>query len=321
MVAAEVPPEDARYITSLATLGQLGLTLNARNLELLFRRFASNALTEVQELGREMYNQVKDIAPSIIIFTNPTPLDRDTYGELKAQAIGIGVGRKREEEKEVSLVDVSKNADELLVAAILHTASNASFKSCLSTAKKMSKKKKEELVKTSMKNMEFFDSNIREFEYPEFTFEIILSSACFGQLKRHRMATLTCQDYDPILGVTVPQTIIDKGLEKEFRKIIKLTEAAYKTIYKKNQKAAPYILTGAHRKRVLFKCNARELYHISRLREDKHAQWDIQNISRDMSALAKKAMPLTMLTIGGKDSYPEIYEKAFGKKPKMMPQY
>jgi thymidylate synthase ThyX len=32
--------EDARYIVSLATQGQLGLTLNARNLELLIRRFA-----------------------------------------------------------------------------------------------------------------------------------------------------------------------------------------------------------------------------------------------------------------------------------------
>jgi hypothetical protein len=40
-----------------------------------------------------------------------------------------------------------------------------------------------------------------------------------------------------------------------------------------------------------------------------------------MSALAKKAMPLTMFFIGGKDSYPAIYEKQFGKKPKVMPLY
>src|SRR3989339_327240 len=32
-VSANVPPEDARYATSLTTLGQLGMTLNARNLE------------------------------------------------------------------------------------------------------------------------------------------------------------------------------------------------------------------------------------------------------------------------------------------------
>lgn len=33
--------EDARYIVSLATEGQLGMTINARNLEFLIRRFAS----------------------------------------------------------------------------------------------------------------------------------------------------------------------------------------------------------------------------------------------------------------------------------------
>ena len=169
--------------------------------------------------------------------------------------------------------------------------------------------------------MEFYDTNIREFEYPEFTFEISLSAACFGQLKRHRMATLTSKQYEPKLGVVIPNTITDKGLENEFIKVTKETEAAYNRISKKVGSSAQYILTNAHKKKVLFKSNARELYHISRLREDKHAQWDIQNNTREMSKLAKSVMPLTMLTIGGKDSYPEIYEKAFGKKPKMIPIY
>ena len=54
---------------------------------------------------------------------------------------------------------------------------------------------------------------------------------------------------------------------------------------------------------------------MSRLREDTHAQWDIQNITRQMTALAKESMPLTMMFIGGKDGYPEVYESHFGKKP------
>src|SRR5512139_543894 len=41
--------EDARYIVSLATEGQLGMTINARNLELLIRRFAAKELAEVLE--------------------------------------------------------------------------------------------------------------------------------------------------------------------------------------------------------------------------------------------------------------------------------
>jgi hypothetical protein len=83
--------------------------------------------------------------------------------------------------------------------------------------------------------------------------------------------------------------------------------------------AADYVLTNAHRRRALLKVNARELYHISRLREDATAQWDIRDLSAKMSALAKKAMPLTCLLLGGKDKYPNIYKKAFGRSPKVLP--
>jgi thymidylate synthase ThyX len=219
--------------------------------------------------------------------------------------------------KEVDLVDHTPEADLKLLAALLHTSTNQSFRDCLKKVYTMSGEKKREIIKTALKNMEFFDSTLREFEFVDLTFELVVSSACFGQLKRHRMATMTCQPYDPSLGVTIPKALDRSACSP----IIKKTEAAYQTIFAKVPLAAPYILTGAHRKRVLFKCNARELYHISRLREDEHAQWDIQKIAREMSELAKGVMPLTMLTIGGKDAYPGIYEKLFGKKPKTLPLY
>ena len=55
------------------------------------------------------------------------------------------------------------------------------------------------------------------------------------------------------------------------------------------------------------KINARELYHLSRLREDAHAQWDIKNISGQMVELAKKAAPITTFLICGKDKFSEVY--------------
>jgi hypothetical protein len=61
------------------------------------------------------------------------------------------------------------------------------------------------------------------------------------------------------------------------------------------------------------------LYHISRLREDATAQWDIRRTAVEMSRLAREAMPLCCLLIGGKDSYPELYEDIFGKSPKFLP--
>jgi thymidylate synthase ThyX len=127
------------------------------------------------------------------------------------------------------------------------------------------------------------------------------------------------QDYDPVLGITIPQAIKDVKLEREFKDIVNKTEELYAQMKPSLGGAAQYILTNAHRRRVLLTVNARELYHISRLREDAHAQWDIQQVSAEMSALAKKKMPLTMMLIGGKDRYPEIYKKVYGVSPKLLP--
>ncbi|MBU1027221.1 MAG: FAD-dependent thymidylate synthase [Candidatus Margulisbacteria bacterium] len=320
MVGKGIEPEDARYITSLATLGQVGQTINARNLEFLFRRFASNPLAEVRQIGSQMYKLVEKIAPSIILFTQANEFDEKTYLELRTKngELGKKSGKGKEE---VVLADSSKDADNKLLAALLHSSTNLPYKKCLSKAKKMTELEKKELIKTSFKYAEFYDRPLREFEYVDLTYDLIVSAACFGQLKRHRMATITVQPYEPKLGVTIPDGVKKTGMEDQFNQIINITNKAFAKIAIKNSLAAQYVLTNAHRRRVLIKTNTRELYHISRLREDKHAQWDIQQISVKMTELAKEVMPLSMMLIGGKDRYPEIFESVFGKKPRVLPEF
>ena len=49
--------------------------------------------------------------------------------------------------------------------------------------------------------------------------------------------------------------------------------------------------------------NAREMYHISRLREDIHAQWDIRETAERMVKLGKEVMPLALMLTAGKDAF------------------
>jgi flavin-dependent thymidylate synthase len=321
MVGKGIEPEDARYITSLATQGQVGQTINARNLEFLFRRFASHPLSEVRRLGKEMFKLVEPIAPSIILFSEANDYDQKTYPEIQKGLEGLRGQKKSKKAKEVTLEFYTKNADDVLIASLIHTSSDQSFNKCLKQANGMGQEEKKELVRTCSKYAEFYDRPQREFEYVDLTYSLVISAAGFGQLKRHRMASITTQSYDPSLGVTIPGSIKEAGMEAEFKHVINITNKAHEKISAKDPLAAQYVLTNAHRRRVLIKVNARELYHISRLREDSHAQWDIRRISRQMTALAAEVMPITMLFIGGKDSYPDIYQSHFGKKPKMTPEH
>ncbi|HOW35208.1 MAG TPA: FAD-dependent thymidylate synthase [Candidatus Omnitrophota bacterium] len=310
--------EDARYITALATESQVGMTVNARNFELLLRRFASHPLAEVQALGRMLFEQISEVAPSIVIFHEANDRDAKTYPQLRELAGSItGKSAGKRKGKEVELVEYTQDADTIVAASLLHASTNRSYKECRSIAKKLSLTKKKKLFETALQNMQFYDSMLREFEYANLTFNVVLSAACFGQLKRHRLMTLTTQPYDINLGVTIPDSIKEIGMEAHFKEIIDETNKVYKAIQKEIPLAAPYVLTNAHRRRVLLRLNARELCHVSRLREDAHAQWDIQNVARAMSKEAKRVMPLTCSLVGGKDKYNELYKKMYGHLPKV----
>jgi len=323
--------EDARYCVSLATLGQLGMTANARNLEFLIRRLASKDLEEIRNLNQKIYARAKKVAPSIMLFTEASDYDSKTYKNLeetaKAITLGLdkhknGVGKRRRDRGEhepVRLVDHTVDGDTKLVATLLHTSTKDPYEECLTMAEALKAPQRKELCKTAFEHMEFFDGVLREFEHVDLTFALEISATCFAQLKRHRMATLTAQPYNLNLGVTVPPSIREIGAEKDFLDVIDRTEDCYKTLVDSLSMGAEYILTNAHRRRVLFKVNARELYHISRLREDTTAQWDIRHVVSRMSQKAKEVMPLTFLLIGAKDSYPELYKKLFSKPPKFDP--
>ena len=317
--------EDARYVVSLATCGQLGMTLNGRNLELLIRRFASKGSAELREFNSQILRLAKEVAPSIILFTEAGASDSRALVDIREEFSRLGVGTAQPEylrakkKRDIALVDWTLDADEKVLASLDHATSGESYDICRLRAGTMTIGQKKSVFKAALGRMEFFDFPLREFEFADLTFELVVSASCFAQLKRHRMATLTSQPYDPGLGVSVPPSVKEIGARSEFMEIIKRTDEAYGALKRAIGAAADYVLTNAHRRRVLLKVNARELYHISRLREDATAQWDIRNLAARMSSLAKKVMPLTCLLLGGKDVYPEIYRRIFGRPPAMTP--
>ncbi len=331
--------EDARYAVSLATEGQLGMTANARNLELMIRRFAAHPLAEVRALGRLLHDEAKQAAPSIVLFTEATAFDAETYGALAEQARAAGltvggaeragrpgrgpgrageapiaeVGRTgRPDAPSVRLVSATPDGDDRVLAALLHSVSGRPLAACLASARKLPRRRRRALFLTVFERMAFHDFPPREFEHADLTFELTLSASAFAQLKRHRMATLTAQAYDPALGVTLPPSIAEAGLGDDFLGLIGRTEEAYGRIARAcGAGPAAYVLTNAHRRRALLKLNLRELYHVARLREDATAQWDIRAIAAGMTAEARRAFPLAAMMMGGKDAFPALRAAAF----------
>jgi flavin-dependent thymidylate synthase len=305
--------EDARYVIALATETQLGLTINARNLELMLRRLAAHSLIEAQGFSRSLFEATRHIAPSLIRYTEATAYDRLTRQALKniVSSLDAAPGAPETDVDDVLLVWATPDADNRVLACLLHSSWDRTMAQCLDMVSRMNHQEKERLIKMTLQHMQVHDQMLREFEHVDLLFELTVSASCFAQLKRHRMATLTCQDYDPALGVTVPPAIADVGMDRQFLDVITRTHELHDRVRKAAPAAAAYTLTNAHRRRVALKVNARELNHIARLRADSHAQWDIRQVTEKMLSLGRQVMPLTLLLATGKDGFHNRYKALF----------
>lgn len=309
--------EDARYIISLATETQLGMTVNARNLELMIRRLAACPLVEAHEYSRRLYDATKGVAPSLVRYTEPTAYDLETGEALRAEAAGIIAERAADSpgsDTPVHLIDATPEADDKVAASLLHSASLLPLSRCREIAAGMDRAQKEALIRTALQRMKAYDAAPREFEQVGLLFELTISATCFAQVKRHRMATLTVQEYNPALGVTIPPAVREIGMEGPFREICARTEEIWERIRRASPAAAAYILTNAHRRHVAMRVSARELYHLARVRADRHAQWDIRETALQMVAAGRKVMPLTLMLAAGKDGFDALCARTFAEQ-------
>ena len=329
--------EDARYALSLAIQGQVGVSFNARTLEHAIRNMRYSELSEVRELSKKLYKLGSKTAPSLIILSDPREFKKQFKTELKDDSFRYTKQNLREAVKSIikerkntshpylnpqtieegnAKLFSTNNIDKNIAAALIHNNSDLSFRDSYKLASNMLTpniyNRGEDFFKQALQYISEFDALPREFEFSgDLKYEIIVSASNFAQLKRHRLMTLLSQDYNPKLGYTIPESIKKTGMGGELIKVLDQSTELYKNFKEKYNKTAEYCLTNAHRRRVLVSVNPRELYHISRLREDKHAQWDIRDTAHNMLQLAKQQAPLTFMLACGKDKFEEVRKEVY----------
>ena len=138
------------------------------------------------------------------------------------------------------------------------------------------------------------------FEFGDLIFEITCSASCYAQIKRHRMASILISDYLVESGNVIPQLVKEVKLEKEMQKLIEKSNLLYAKMQNIKLGLGNYVLSNSHKRNILLKMNFREVYHFSRLRSDKHAQWEIREISQEMDKILKEKFPLIAEFLNGK---------------------
>ncbi len=288
--------EDARYMLALATETQMGMTINARSIAKLLRRLDAMDLEEAKDLKQEIETQVKEIAPSLIRYTTADEYEKSF---LKA----IPSLKENDNYNQINLVKATPNGDDEIIKALAFEKYGYPADHLNNWVEELDIQTKEQIFTDLFANMKSFHSAPRAFEVVDFTFELSMSSCCFGQLKRHRMSTILRSSYNPNYGYVIPSLIKKIGVDSEIKIVLKAVEELYEKMEALKKGLGNYILTNAHRLNVIFKANLREMYHFSRLRSDIHAQWEIREISNQLEKMIKEQVPLAAKVMMGKDEF------------------
>ncbi|HDS03317.1 MAG TPA: FAD-dependent thymidylate synthase [Firmicutes bacterium] len=298
--------EDARYILSLATTSQMGMTVNARNLEYILRKLAASPRFELQKLGEMLYRLVRDIVPSLVVFHEPGEYDLKPWkGRFSVKAERLEPGPET-----VRLISRTNDGEDKVIAGLIFQDSPYDYQSVLDHLTSVDKKG---IVKEVMKGINFYDSVDRAFELASATFEVLVSASCYAQLKRHRMMSRLAGSYAPDLGVTVPDSIKAIGEEESFLEEVEKVNEFYDKVKIYDRNGADYVLTNAHRRKVTVKANLREWYHFVRLRSDIHAQWEIRALSERIRSKLNEAYPLLTGLLLGKDDFMRLKTEKKGE--------
>lgn len=201
----------------------------------------------------------------------------------------------------VRLVRFDPDGEHHLAAALLFHSSQMTLASAQQAVASLDAEQVGQVIRSAYRGLHAHDTILREFELLHYQFEMVMSEAAYHQFIRHRMKTEVSQAHSPAHGRTLPPLVRNAGFADEYKRSLDLLEGTYLALGA--DRRAEIVLANGHNLRILADLNAREVVEMSRIRSDRHAQWDIRNVSDAIVAAVTRVHPHVGLACGGRDSF------------------
>ena len=304
-----------RFLLPAASLANVGVTINARNLEHSIKKMLSHPLDEVRTLGAEIKSVAIENVPTLVKYADETPYLNNACQRLSSQSLVIDSGSTHQPSDWCRLISTPTQDEEQVLAACLFRFGKRPYQEYLVAVEKMNFEEKEQTAAILFENLQKHDIPLRELEHISFTFELLLDQGAYFELKRHRMMTqtpqiLTCND-----GFSMPRTITSAGLEKEYIATMQTAARTYETIAQLDPWAAAYIVPNAYNRRVLLTMNLRAADHLLALRSASNAHFSIRRVAQRMAVELRQHSPIfgALLRISPLETWQSIEESFFSK--------
>jgi thymidylate synthase ThyX len=286
--------EDARYVLTLATLTNLGMTGNGRALRDTLVRLLSSEHEECRQLARAMEREIGKVIPTLLKYVQPNDYLLETREKLQRRWSDLRPSPSQVDGPHARFTYLPdyREALEALTVHLLIKERSLSHEEAEKTARQMATRELETITEEALSALRFFDNPVGELEHLTYRMEMKISEANWHQLLRHNRRTHFSYGQPGIqLGYTIPPHIKEAGLTEIFQAFISEAEQIHREMEAWNPLTARYCVTNAHHRQVTATASLWELYHLINLRTSPEAQWDIRETFEKLYRELKEKHP------------------------------
>lgn len=284
-----------RFALPNCCLANLGMSANARTFEYAITKMLSHPLDEVREIGESVKRVALEITPTLVKYAGKSEYYEKNENRVFAQShkLTSPVSKfNRNNLLTVDLIDYTSDAEEQIIAALLYKHNNLSLREARSAAEQMNAVEKQSFFADLLGDAKnIYDKAPREFEYPYYTFDVLLDQGAYYDLKRNRIMTQTAQMLTPDYGYFTPKMFDELGLGDDYRKAMDYAHNTAMLIAEKYPYEAQYITTKATARRFVMKMNLREALYFIGLRSRQGGHFTYRKVGQMLYEQIAKVHP------------------------------
>lgn len=289
-----------RGLLPAATLTNVGLFGNGRFFEKLLHRLHCHDLTELQDIGRGIQEELSKVIPSFVRRADPCHRTHQSYASFKAAMENdlseVAALHQELVERQllpgVRLVDRDPEGLVSVAAALLYPYGNKGLRELRDYCHKLSEEQIEQLLDAAVGARENRrHKSPRALEQANFTFEIIADYGAYRDLQRHRLLSQERQQLCCDYGFWTPQELQDSPFVDQYERAMWRAKEAFDAIAKELPKEAQYVVPNGYRIRWYMKANLRALQWLCELRSQPQGHPSYRWIAQEMARQVSDAVP------------------------------
>ncbi len=289
-----------RGLLPASSLTNIGLFGNGRFYESLIQKLNCHNLAELQEIGKDSYQELSKVIPSFIRRTDPTSKYQQAYaqfteqmkGELKLLSDSYSQELKGTISPGINLINYDPDSVAKVAGGLLFENSQSNLSDLQQLCRTLPEEDISRILDAACLSRENRrHKSPRALELSFFTFEIVADFGIYRDLHRHRMLTQERQLITCNYGYFIPNEILGTDMEKEYIAAMDNAKKTYDAIAAELPEEAQYVVPMAYNMHWYFHVNLRSLQWLCELRSSPAGHPNYRFVAQEMARQISTIFP------------------------------